>query len=52
MIQVKNLRKSYQTVNTSLEVLKGVDVQIDQGSEPKIYWKNSPLPDQFECPSD
>ena len=31
MIQVKNLRKSYHTINTSLEVLKGVDVQIDQG---------------------
>ena len=31
MIKIKDLRKSYQTGDTALEVLKGVDVQIEEG---------------------
>ena len=31
MIQVKNLHKSYLTGNTTLEVLKGIDVDINKG---------------------
>ena len=32
MIQLKNIKKSYQTGFTSLEVLKGIDLNIDEGS--------------------
>ncbi len=31
MISIKNIRKSYQTGSTNLEVLKGIDLQIEQG---------------------
>lgn len=31
MINIKNIRKSYQTGSTNLEVLKGIDLQIEQG---------------------
>lgn len=31
MITIKNIRKSYQTGSTSLEVLKGIDLNIDKG---------------------
>ncbi len=31
MINIKNIRKSYQTGSTRLEVLKGIDLQIEKG---------------------
>jgi len=31
VIEIKNLRKSYQTGNSTLEVLKGIDVEIEEG---------------------
>lgn len=31
MISIKNIRKSYQTGSTNLEVLKGIDLEIDKG---------------------
>ena len=31
MIQLKNIRKSYQTAYTNLEVLKGIDLEIEAG---------------------
>ena len=32
MITLKNIRKSYRTDYTSLEVLKGIDLEIEAGS--------------------